>query len=350
MKKPAVLMISNFLADSHHNRNIWHSLSQRLMDNGWDILTTSARHNRILRLIDMVWTVVHQRARYDLAHIDVFSGKAFIFAEFCSGLLQIIGKPFILALHGGRLPEFAQKNQRRVHALLKKATVVISPSHFQQFEFKKFRPDILLIPNPIDLSASIFRHRALVEPKLIWVRAFHEIYNPLMAVEVVHRLCEAFPSIHLTMVGPDKGDGSLNRMLEQAEKLGVLDHIRVIPGVPHSEVPHLLDQADIFINTSNYDTSPRSILEAMANGLCIVSTNVGGIPFLVQDQKEALLAGFNQVDAMADDVLRILTDNGLAAQLSQNARLKAEQFGWDVILAQWERVYSMVYEDFHGEV
>lgn len=342
-------MISNFLADKHHNKNIWHALAERLRENGWEILTTSTRRIRLLRMVDMLWTVLHERSHYNLAHIDVFSGAAFMFAELCAALLRVLDKPYVLTLHGGRLPEFAQRNQRRVQALLRDAAVVVSPSHYQQKEFKHLRPDIRLIPNPINLAAAVYRHRTVAEPKLIWVRAFHSIYDPTMAVEVIHRLRAAFPSIHLTMVGPDKGDGSLSRMLAQAEKMNVIDRILIIPGVPHAQVPLLLDQADIFINTSNYDTSPQSILEAMANGLCIVSTNVGGIPYLVSDQKEALLVEHDQAEAMAENVSRILQDAKLAAGLSENARKKAEQFDWDVVLPQWEQLFIEVSEGFHGK-
>jgi glycosyltransferase involved in cell wall biosynthesis len=138
-------------------------------------------------------------------------------------------------------------------------------------------------------------------------------------------------------------------MLALAEKMNVIDRILIIPGVPHAQVPLLLDQADIFINTSNYDTSPQSILEAMANGLCIVSTNVGGIPYLVSDQKEALLVENDQAEAMAENVSKILQDANLAAGLSENARKKAEQFDWDVVLPQWEQLFIEVSKGFHGK-
>jgi glycosyltransferase involved in cell wall biosynthesis len=83
-------------------------------------------------------------------------------------------------------------------------------------------------------------------------------------------------------------------------------------------------------------------MEAAACGLCIVSTNVGELPLLWQDGHDALLVQPADAKAMAGAVRRILTGPGLAERLSRNARFKAEQFDWSVILPLWERVLNNV--------
>lgn len=346
--KPALLMISNFLQATRHNKNVWHYLAQRLEQRGYQVLTVSSKENRVLRLLDMLWTAWCRRRSYDLAQIDVFSGKAFIFAEACTALLGWIQKPIILTLHGGALPEFSQRHPRRVRRLLQAAAAVVTPSPYLMNELVRFRANIRLIPNPIDLDASIFRVREHPQPKLIWVRAFHKVYNPTLAVEVVAALADSFPDISLTMIGPDKADGSLEQVLERARALGVSDCITIIPGVPHHEIPTWLDGADIFINTSNYDTSPRSLVEAMANGLCIVTTDVGGIPYLVEDHQEALLVPPSKTQLMSEAVRKILSDPTLAARLSGNARSKTRQYDWPSILQTWESLFIEVRERSYG--
>lgn len=83
-------------------------------------------------------------------------------------------------------------------------------------------------------------------------------------------------------------------------------------------------------------------MEAMACGLCVVSTNVGGIPYLLEHETDALLVPPNDPEAMAAAVRRILTEPGLAKRLSRNARAKAKQFDWDAILPQWEELLMTV--------
>jgi len=144
------------------------------------------------------------------------------------------------------------------------------------------------------------------------------------------------------MVGPDKGDGSLQRMIVLAEKLKVDQYIKIVPGVSKDQVPLYLNQGDIFINTTNVDNTPVSVIEAMASGLCIVSTNVGGIPYLLEHEFDALLVPPDDKEAMAAAILRLLIEPELAPRLSTNARKKAEQFDWSIILPQWETMFEEV--------
>jgi glycosyltransferase involved in cell wall biosynthesis len=181
-----------------------------------------------------------------------------------------------------------------------------------------------------------------VSPRLVWLRAFHQVYNPEMAVQALAYLKQDFPQIHLTMIGPDKGDGSLQRTRQEAERLDIGDRLTLLGSVRKDEVPKKLAEADIFLNTARVDNTPVSVLEAMATGLCVVSTNVGGIPYLVRDEREALLVPPDNAMRMAEAVRRIIIEPDLAKYLSCNARRKAEQFDWSVILPRWEKLLRSV--------
>lgn len=342
MAKPTILMIGNYLSQPKHNRNIWNDLSERLAGAGWGVITTSRQENKVLRLLDMLQTILFKRKQYALAQIDVFSGAAFTFARSCAWLLRLLKKPYVLTLHGGGLPVFARKHPDRIKRLLSTASAVTTPSPFLQVSLADFRNDILCIPNPVQISSMGYRKRAHLTPNLIWIRAFHEIYNPGLAVRMIKILSQSMPECKLTMIGPDKGDGSFEKVLLLTHEFGLDNQIRVLPGIPSSEVPVLLDTADIFINTTNYDTFPRSLIEAMACGLCVVSTNVGGIPWLVNNGQEGFLVSPDDPQVMADAVLSLLNNPELAERISTQARQKAETLDWSAILPQWEALLSSV--------
>jgi glycosyltransferase involved in cell wall biosynthesis len=155
-------------------------------------------------------------------------------------------------------------------------------------------------------------------------------------------LAGEFPDIHLTMIGPDKGDGSAQAAWRTARELKIEDRVNFKGAVPKPEVPEWLNRGDIFLNTTNVDNMPVSMLEAMACGLCVVSTNVGGIPYLVNHQQDALLVPPDDAEPMASAVKRILTEPELAVSLSKHGRLKTEQLDWAVVIKRWERVLSDV--------
>ncbi|MEW6716798.1 MAG: glycosyltransferase family 4 protein [Chloroflexota bacterium] len=334
-----ILLIGNFLSHAGFPRGVCEDLSERLQKTGWDVITTSHKPGRLPRLFDILTTIWRKRDLFSVAHVDVFSGLAFFWAEASCWLLRRLNKPFSLTLHGGNLPLFACRWPGRIHRLLVSAAAVTTPSNYLVEAMRSYRQDIRLIPNPIDLAAYPFRLRFRPKPRLIWLRSFHSIYNPVLASRVLAALLPHFPNTTLTMIGPDKGDGSLQKTLEVACKLNVMEHIRFVGGVPKVDVPLWLNQGDIFINTTNMDNFPVSVIEAMACGLCIVSTDVGGIPCLLKDEHDALLVPPNNPLEMASDIRRILTEPGLAERLSLNARHKSEQFDWKVILPQWESLF-----------
>jgi glycosyltransferase involved in cell wall biosynthesis len=114
------------------------------------------------------------------------------------------------------------------------------------------------------------------------------------------------------------------------------DRVSLPGNVPKQRVPQALNSGDIFLNTTNVDNTPVSVIEAMACGLCVVSTNVGGLPHLLESGQDSLLVQPSQPSAMAAAVRQILSEPALAERLSRNARAKAEQFDWSNILPQWE--------------
>jgi len=331
-----VLLVGNFLSKTINYRGMCEDLAVKLEDSGWQVITTSGQLNRFLRLIDMIRTTWSQRSRYHVAQVDVYSGLSFFWAETVCWILRLLKKPYVLTLRGGNLPSFSMRWPGRVRRLLESSNAVTVPSRYLQEKMCHYRNDIRLIPNAIDLEAYSFRLRERVFPHLVWLRAFHEIYNPTLAPKILAKISKEFPDARLIMVGPDKGDGSFQKTQQLAVELGVNDRI-TFPGViQKKDVPVWLNKGDIFLNTTNVDNAPVSILEAMASGLCIVSTNVGGIPYLLEHEHDALLVAPKNLPAMTNAVRRILTEAGLAERISSNARKKAEEFHWSIIVPQWD--------------
>ena len=338
----SVLLIGNFLSSHVGNFSVCEDLVGRLRSDGTRVLTASDHKARLPRLVDIVSTTWRYRREYSMAAVDVYSGLGFGLAEAACCTLRAAGKPFALTLRGGNLPNYAQKWPTRVRRLLDSATAVTTPSRYLMETMKGYRDDIQLLPNPLQLERYPFRVRANLEPNLVWIRSFHKTYNPTLAPRMIAKLVADFPAIRLTMVGPDKGDGSLQATQDLAAELGVLDRIEFTGGVPKADVPKYLDQADIFVSTTNIDNTPVSVMEAMACGLCVVSTNVGGMPYLVDDRVNAILVPPNDAVAISDAVAELLQHPQLAESLSMNARAFVQPFDWLEILPRWNRLIESV--------
>jgi glycosyltransferase involved in cell wall biosynthesis len=337
---PRLLIVDSFLPGFELQRYPGGALAHEWAVQGAQVITTSHFRFKLLRLADMLRTTLMRRKEYDIGHVTVFSGQAFRYAECVVELLRILRKPCTLGLHGGSLTAFAARHPHRIRRLLTQAALVASPSRYLLEELKPFCLGLRLVPNALHISGYPKRSIAQAGPSFLWLRAFHKIYNPEMAPALLQRILPFLPDASLTMVGPDKGDGSLQATRNRARELGVLNRVKLPGPVPKNEVPQVMSQHDVFINTTNIDNMPLSVIEALACGLPVVSTNVGGIPYLLEHGKTGLLVNPGDTEAMAQAVWRLVTTPGLASQLSQNGRKLAESFDWSVVLPLWKRFFE----------
>ena len=343
-RQSTLLFIGDFSASKVGNRSVAEDLVQQLEKASYRVTTTSAQPSRLKRVADMVFTTWLRRTKVDAASIDVFSGRGFLWAEATSRLLQSARVPFVLVLHGGALPTFAKRHPQRVERLLGAANRVVTPSAYLADQMKNYVDACQLIPNPVELERYSFVLREAANPKLLWLRSFHHIYNPTLAPRVLALLTERFPDVTLKMVGPDRGDGSLAATRRLAQDLGVAERIDFVGPVANAEVPQWLAAGDIMINTTTADNTPVSLLEAMASGLCVVSTAVGGIPYLLSDHENALLVPSDDAAAMSKAVTELLTTPSLAKKLSAEGRSLVETFDWSIVLPQWLTLFDELLE------
>jgi hypothetical protein len=175
--RPPVLLVGNFFSSTLVNRSVCEDLAARLAASLWLVLTTSNRPGRLPRLLDMISVAWGRRYDYAVAQVDVFSGSSFVWAEAVCQIFRWVSKPYILTLHGGNLPAFAQSWPRRVRHLLGSAAVVTTPSRYLLENMAHYCPHLRLLPNPLDLSAYKFKLRKHLQPSLVWLRSFHAIYS-----------------------------------------------------------------------------------------------------------------------------------------------------------------------------
>lgn len=341
---PRVLMVSNFLAPKHGSRAVQQDIRERLEAQGYSITAASSYRSGLARGSHMVLAALTRRGSYDIALVDVYSNRAFRWAEAVSRTLVLLKKPFVFVLHGGNLPHFAARAPERVSRCLNRAAAVVAPSRYLQEQMRPYHAGIGLIPNGVNLGRYSFRQRRECAPRLMWLRALHHTYNPAMAVRVVAGLATQFPDAHVTLVGPDKMDGAETEVRRLADELGVSGRVSLPGAVEKDDVPLWMAKGDIFLNTTNTDNTPVSVLEAMACGLPVVSTNAGGLPYLLEDGHDALLVPSGDDRGMAEAVRRLLMDPELAARLSTNAREKVEGFDWSAVIPQWKQVLGNAWE------
>lgn len=336
--KKSVFYAGNFLSASGGVRGPGEDLCFRFEATGWRVVRAGTHPVRLFRFIEILWKTLIFGRKADLCVVEVYSGRAFVWAFVAGQWLPGKKRKLILALHGGGLCDFDRRHPKKVEGLFRRAQKIVTPSGYLRKHFSERYPDTVYLPNAIDLSRYIFRERIKVRPLLCWLRAFHSLYQPLMAIETVRLLRADFPDIRLVMAGPDKGDGSLKAARRLIKAYHLQNNVEIIGGLKHSEVPGFLNSSDIFLNTTSLESFGVAMMEAGASGLCIVTTCAGEIPRIWEAGKNALLFNPGDPKGAAEAVKQLLCQPELAVRFSREARVNAERFGWDSILPEWEKI------------
>lgn len=331
--KKRLLYVGNKLVVHGKPPTAIDSLSVKLKDEGYSVVTSSSKKNKLHRLIEMVLTTINYRKKIDLVLIDTYSTQNFYYAVLVARISRLYKLPYIPILHGGNLPDRLKNSKYLSKTLFGKAFTNVAPSKYMLEKFQKqgFK-NLTYIPNTLEFENYPFNQRKSVEAKLLWVRSFSEIYNPLLALEIVEMLQQKGISVSLCMVGPDK-DGSMARCKKVAEELKLPVSF---PGMLRKEEWIALSKNyDIFINTTNFDNMPISVMEAMAVGLPVISTNVGGLPFLIDHEKDGILVPPNNSEAFVDAIINLCNYPLKVQKITQNARKKMEEFDWEKVKHKW---------------
>jgi glycosyltransferase involved in cell wall biosynthesis len=110
----------------------------------------------------------------------------------------------------------------------------------------------------------------------------------------------------------------------------------------------LYQSADVALNPSRVDNMPNSILEALASGVPVVSTQVGGVPYMVDHGRTALLVPPQDPQTMAEAIARLLRDRELAHRLASAGLHAVQQFGWPAVKDQWIDIYARLMPKVRG--
>ena len=332
----SILYIGNKLESKRSNVSTIHTLGSLFESEGYRVYYASSKVNKVLRLLDMIFSFFKYNARIDYVLIDTYSTSNFYFAFIISQLCRLFSVRYVPNLNGGNLPRRLKQHPRLSAMVFKNAYINVSPSHYLKEAFEHYGyNNVIHIPNTIEIDKYAFRARSFDTIQLLWVRSFSTIYNPKLAIKVLKRLRESHINASLCMVGPDS-DGSLAKVKAYAKK----QHLNVIftGKLSKRDWIDLSKDYNIFLNTTNYDNTPISVIEAMALGMPVVSTNVGGMPHLITHMVDGMLVEKNNVSAMVDAILSIIKNKPLAETLSKNARTKVEQFDWQVVKKSWHHI------------
>jgi glycosyltransferase involved in cell wall biosynthesis len=301
---------------------------------------------RLLQRIKYVRTVVTsimyigllliKLPRFDVVQVFSASNFSFLISPAPAVLIaKLFGKPVILNYHSGQAEEHLRRYPRTAIPIIKLADRLVVPSNFLVDVFSKFGIRAEAIFNTVDFSCFKYRKRDSLRPILFANRNLESHYNVECALRAFALVQQQIPEARLIVAG----DGSQRARLHAVASELELKNIEFVGAVPPEQMPAMYDSADIYVNSSDVDNMPLSILEAFACGLPVVTTDAGGIPYIVNDLETGVLVRRKDHQEMAGWIIRLLSDNALASKLASQAHGECRKYEWSAVSSQWHKLY-----------
>jgi L-malate glycosyltransferase len=278
--------------------------------------------------------------KYDVIHIFSASYLSFLLAPTPAVLIaKLYGKRVALNYRSGEAEDHLKRWRRTALPIIRLADEIVVPSGFLVDVFKQFNLSARSIFNIVDTNHFQFRLRDPLKPVFLSNRNLEPMYNVGCVLRAFAIIQRRFPDARLIVAGEGSQRAEMEKLARELELRGVEFAGRVEP----EKMPDIYDAADIYLNSSNIDNMPGSIIEAFAAGLPVVTTDAGGIPYIVTNEKTGFLTPRNDHEAVAERAIRLLEDERLASRIAAVARDECRKYSWESVKNDWLDLYGCAY-------
>ena len=274
--------------------------------------------------------------KYDVIHIFSASYYSYLLGPALAILAsRLFSKKCILNYRSGEAEDHLTNWRLTAKPIMRLADVIVTPSGYLVDVFARHGLAARAIYNIVELDRFNYRERRPLRPIFLVSRLLEPLYNVACVLRAFEIIQKRYPEASLTVAA----DGWLRSSLEELASDLKLKDVKFIGFQPFERMPELYDAADIYLTATDLDNMPSSITECMASGVPIVTTDAGGIPYIVKHEETCLMIPRNDHEAMAASAFRLLDDNELALNITRRAREASRKFTWDAVKNEWVKLY-----------
>ena len=344
-KKPAVLVIGpgrdarggiSAVISLHADSSFWTKYDCRLLET-WDDRNSAAKLWAGLRAALKAPFALRGK---DIVHIHMTERTSFFRKAFFFVLAKLARKATVLHVHAASADGlFPRGYAGAVRLVLTSAdrVIALSPAWAREFRRRCPKATVEVIPNPVAVPSAVAEGMKAKTPSVLFAgklearKGFSEL---LRAMAIVLRM---IPNATLLLAG--HGEIAAGRSL--ARDLGIESSVVFAGWLRGEEKKTAFEEAHVFCLPSYNEGLPMAVLEAMAYGLPVISTPVGGIPEVIRPGINGMLVRPGDVPGIAEALIELLSDAGLRRRLGQCARATVEKhYSIDAVSEQIGALYE----------
>jgi glycosyltransferase involved in cell wall biosynthesis len=289
------------------------------------------------------WKLWRTLPQVEVVHILACSWLYFFLIVYPAVILsRLRGKRVILNYRAGGSQPFFRRCRWLLKPIFTLSHVVTAPSPFLGEMIRTYFGVVpLIVANFVDVSIFRYRERQSVQPRMLVTRHLEKAYDVEAIIRAFRKVQDGYSEASLWIAGTGSEEPYLRSLVSTLDLRNVL----FLGHVAHRDLPAIYDQCDILLNASRVDNFPASLIEASASGLVIVSTDAGGIPFIYQHGKTALLVKPGDWEELASAVGEVLREPLLARRLAREAAKMVRQFEWKNVRCSLYEAYGFLAEE-----
>ena len=282
--------------------------------------------------------------------------------------IKTYGIPVLLTVHG--LLHVEKMNALRKHPSLKhlyqlivqsraefevlnKAQHIIVDTEYVSKQIEQLHarkkisnlPWMYVIPQGIQSQYLSLSSMPIKAPVILSVGSISQRKGHLFLIKSFEKVHSKIPTAKLIIAGSLAEETYLAKMREEIKKYRLQDSVDILANIPQEELLQHYQTASIYALHSQEESQGIALVEAMAAGLPVVSTTVGGIPYVVKDEESGLLSEYGDIDSFANNIIRLLGDKNLRDKMAQSAREIAQNYSWTNIAQAIETTCNRVISD-----
>ncbi len=282
---------------------------------------------RTLLRAGLIWFKLSRRVRQvEVVHILAASWLFFFIVVYPAVILgRAYGKRVVVNYRSGEAKDFFRKYGWMAAPALKLASVITAPSEFiASVVRERFDMPVAVVPNILDASLFQYRPRTNIRPRLLVTRHLEKLYDIESVIKAFGVVQSRYPDASLRIAG----DGSQEAHLRDLVAALNLTNVQFLGAVAHCDLPAVYEECDIYVNASLADNFPGALIEASAAGLVVVTTRAGGIPFIYEDGRTAVLVEPGDWRGLAAAVDRVLQHPAEALEMTKAAVAVVRACDW----------------------
>lgn len=296
----------------------------------------STKGNPIHRVVAF-FRLLRTARQYDVLHVHGCSDWGMLPVVY--GILagKLCQKRVVVTYHGGEAEAYFKRHGAFAKHWLCRADKVIVLSGFLKKVFDQYEIPCEVIPNIVTLRPELYVQRETIRPKFVSIRHLRELYNIPCILRAFERVQKEIPEASLDILG----QGDQRAMLEEYVREHGLQHVQFVGQVPNTEIYDYLNKNDILLSAPRIDNMPVSLLEAMNAGLLVISSRVGGVPYMIREDQTGLLFESDNDAELAAKMLWPLQHPEECIAMTKAAHEDVKKYSWKNVKKKLLQTYEI---------